>query len=137
MKFEFREEHGVAIEGAKQGVPAPEQGVRRLDFDLLNKLLAQLVGAGAAYLSIMYVAFQAGTGLGLIFVVFGLVLVAYYGLPVMMQQTSGPNKDDVPRNGAWGIDTASSYLSGRAAYAQVMTVPLLMVAWAIFVAVIT
>jgi len=28
-------------------------------------------------------------------------------------------------------------LSGRAAYAQVMTVPLLMVAWAIFVAVIT
>ena len=76
MKFEFREEHGVAIEGAKQGVLAPEQGVRRLDFDLPNKLLAQLVGAGAAYLSIMYVAFQAGAGLGLIFVVFGLVLVA-------------------------------------------------------------
>ena len=137
MKFEFREEHGVAIEGAKQAVPAPEQGVRRLDFDLPNKLLAQLVGAGAAYLSIMYVAFQAGTGLGLIFVVFGLVLVAYYGLPLMMQQASGPNKDDVPHRGAWGIDTASGYLSGRAAYAQVMTVPLLMVAWAIFVAVIT
>lgn len=137
MKFEFREEHGVAIEGAKQGVLAPEQGVRRLDFDLPNKLLAQLVGAGAAYLSIMYVAFEAGTGLGLIFVVFGLVLVAYYGLPLIMQQASGPNKDDVPRKGAWGIDTASGYLSGRAAYAQVMTVPLLMVAWAIFVAVIT
>ena len=44
MKFEFREEHGVTIEGAKQAVPAPEQGVRRLDFDLPNKLLAQLVG---------------------------------------------------------------------------------------------
>ena len=104
---------------------------------MLNKLLAQLVGAGAAYLSIMYVAFQAGAGLGLIFVVFGLVLVAYYGLPLMMQQASGPNKDDVPRKGAWGIDTASGYLSGRAVYAQVMTVPLLMVAWAVFVAVIT
>jgi len=43
---------------------------------LPNTLLVQLMGAGAAYLSIMYVAFQAGTGLGLIFVVFGLVLVA-------------------------------------------------------------
>ena len=55
----------------------------------------------------------------------------------MMQQASGPNKDVVPRKGAWRIDTASGYLSGRAAYAQVMTVPLLMVAWAFFVAVIT
>jgi len=25
MKFEFREEHGVAIEGAKQAVSPPEQ----------------------------------------------------------------------------------------------------------------
>jgi hypothetical protein len=40
----------------------------------------------------MYVAFQAGTGLGLIFVVFGLVLVAYFGLPLLMQQASGPKK---------------------------------------------
>lgn len=137
MKFEFREDHGVAIEGSKQAVSPPEQGLRRLDFDLPNSLLAQVVGAGAAYLSIMYVAFRAGTGLGLIFVVFGLVLVAYYGLPLTMQRASGLNKDELPRRGAWGIETASGYLSGRAAYAQVMTVPLLMVAWAIFVAVIT
>ncbi|WP_017667371.1 hypothetical protein [Sandarakinorhabdus sp. AAP62] len=129
MKFEFREEHGTAIEGSR----APEQGVRRLDFDLPNKLLAQVVGAGAAYLAIMYVAFRAAAGLGLIFVVFGLVLVAYYGLPLLMQRTSGRRENDIPRRGAWGIDTASGYLSGRAAYAQVMTVPLLMVAWAVFV----
>lgn len=129
MKFEFREEHGTAIAGSR----APDQGVRRLDFGLPNKLLAQVVGAGAAYLAIMYVAFRAAAGLGLIFVVFGLVLVAYYGLPLLMQRTSGREENDIPRRGAWGIDTASGYLSGRAAYAQVMTVPLLMVAWAIFV----
>jgi hypothetical protein len=134
MKFEFREDHGVGAEAVKQAVSAPEQGVRRLDFDLPNSLLAQLVLCGAAYLATMYIAFHAATGLGLIFVVFGLVLVAYYGLPLIMQQASGPNKDELPRRGAWGIDTASGYLSGRAAFAQVMTVPLLMVAWAVFVA---
>jgi phage shock protein PspC (stress-responsive transcriptional regulator) len=136
MKFEFRETQDVALAGTKPADPAPEQGVRRLEFDLPNKLLAGVVATGAAYLAIMYVAFRAGTGLALIFVVFGLVLVAYYGLPLMMQQVSGAKRDEMPRRGAWGIDTASGYLSGRAAFAQVMTVPLLMVAWALFVSVI-
>lgn len=129
MKLDYREDDGVAL----QGLAPPEHDVRRLDFDLPNKLLAQLVLCGAAYLAMMYIAFHAAAGLGLIFVVFGLVLVAYYGLPLMMQQVSGPNRDRQPRRGAWGIDTASGYLSGRAAFAQVMTVPLLMVAWAVLI----
>ncbi len=133
MKLEFRDEHGVATDGPKGGAAPPEQAVRRLDFDLPNKLLGQLVLCGAAYLAMMYIAFRAGTGLALIFVVFGLVLVAYYGLPLIMQQASGPKKDVTPRRGAWGIETASGYMSGRAAFAQVMTVPLLMVAWAILI----
>jgi hypothetical protein len=54
-----------------------------------------------------------------------------------MQRTSGRGEKEIPRRGAWGIDTASGYLSGRAAYAQVMTVPLLMVAWAVFVSFLT
>jgi hypothetical protein len=129
MKFEFRED-GVET-GVASPIRPPEHSLRRLEFDLPNKLLAQLFGCGAAYLATMYVAFRGGVGLGLIFVVFGLVLVAYYGLPLLMQRTSGRKQDDQPRRGAWGIDTASGYLSGRAAYAQVMTVPLLMVLWAI------
>jgi hypothetical protein len=132
MKFEFREEG--AQTAATSAKAAPDNSLRRLEFDLPNKLLAQLVGCGAAYLAAMYVAFRAASGLGLIFVVFGLVLVAYYGLPLLMQRTSGRRRDDQDRRGAWGIDTASGYLSGRAAYAQVMTVPLLMVLWAIIMA---
>lgn len=135
MKFEFREE------GVQTGVASPEKlpehSLRRLDFDLPNKVLGQLVLTGVVYLATMYVAFRNASGLGLIFVVFGLVLVAYYGLPLMMQRVSGRKRDDQARRGAWGIDTASGYLSGRAAYAQVMTVPLLMVAWAIIVGLIT
>jgi hypothetical protein len=132
MKFEFREEGADGAVASRSQLP--DNSLRRLEFDLPNKLLAQLVGCGAAYLAAMYVAFRQASGLGLIFVVFGLVLVAYYGLPLLMQRTSGRQQADRARRGAWGIDTASGYLSGRAAYAQVMTVPLLMVAWAIIMA---
>ncbi len=131
MKFEFRDEAGHLPSSALDTPPV--QDVRQLEFDLPNKLLAQLVGAGAAYLAAMYIVFRAGTGLGLIFAVFGLVLVAYFGLPWLMQRQSGRKTGDVPRRGAWGIDTASGYLSGRAAWAQVMTVPSLMVLWAVVI----
>jgi hypothetical protein len=129
MKFDFREDSSASISATRP--PAPEQDLRRLEFDLPNKLLVQLVLSSAAYLATMYLAFRGASGLGLIFVVFALVLTAYYGLPLLMQRVSGRSKAEPPRRGAWGIDTASGYLSGRAAYAQVMTVPLVMVAWAI------
>jgi predicted exporter len=131
MKFEFRDEADGLVSGKIDTQHV--QDVRRLEFDLPNKLLAQLVGAGAGYLAVMYIVFRAGEGLGLIFAVFGLVLVAYFGLPWLMQRQSGRKADDPPRRGAWGIDTASGYLSGRAAWAQVMTVPTLMLLWAVVI----
>jgi hypothetical protein len=132
MKFEFREDLGSTA--APGRAAQPEQDVRRLEFDIPNKVLAQLISAGAAYLAAMYIVFADANGLGLIFAVFGLVLVAYFGLPWLMQRQSGRRPNDVPRRGAWGIDTASGYLSGRAAWAQIMTVPILMVLWAVAIA---
>jgi len=131
MKFEFRQDTDGLVSGKADTQHV--QDVRRLEFDLPNKLLAQLIGAGAGYLAVMYIVFRAGAGLGLIFAVFGLVLVSYFGLPWLMQRQSGRKADDPPRRGAWGIDTASGYLSGRAAWAQVMTVPSLMVLWAVLI----
>ncbi len=132
MKFEFREDVGstaMPVQAAQ-----PEQDVRRLEFDIPNKVLAQLIGAGAGYLAAMYIVFRDGAGLGLIFAVFGLVLVAYFGLPWLMQRQSGRRPKQVPRRGAWGIDTASGYLSGHAAWAQIMTVPILMLLWTVAIA---
>ena len=131
MKFEFREDLGSNAAPVRSA--QPEQDVRRLEFDIPNKVLAQLIAAGAAYLAAMYIVFRDGAGLGLIFAVFGLVLVASFGLPWLMQRQSGRRSNDVPRRGAWGIDTASGYLSGRAAWAQIMTVPILMVLWAVVI----
>lgn len=109
--------------------PAPP-----LMFDIPRRVLRQLVLAAAAYLLVMAAAFRAGEGLGVIFVVFGLVLVGYYGLPVIMARVSGAKGSHDDRRGAWGIDTASGYLTGRAAWTQIMTVPLLMLIWAVFIA---
>lgn len=134
MKLEFAQEADVgpivfapATHGSDHAPP--------LRFDLPGRLLAQLFAVSFGYLAVMGFAFRAGTGLGLIFAVFGLVLVAYYGLPKIMARASGADAEPLPpRIGAWRIDTASGYLTGRAAFAQVMTVPLLMLAWAVFIA---
>ena len=134
MKLEFQQdvEAGPAITAP---VPHGPQAAPPLQFDLPHRLLGQLFAVSFGYLAVMGLAFRAGTGLGLIFAVFGLVLVGYYGLPMLMARTSGAGRDPLAdRRGAWGIDTASGYLTGRAAFAQVMTVPLLMLAWAVFIA---
>lgn len=137
MKLEFDQfEAGPALQAPAR---VPEDHVAEpappLQFDLPRSVLAQLVATSAGYLLVMGLAFRAGTGIGLIFAIFGVVLLGYYGLPIVMARSSGAAKSD-ERNGAWGIDTASGYLPGRAAWAQIMTVPLLMLAWAVVVAVL-
>ncbi len=132
MKLDFAD--GSEI-GPVVRAPAALHPAAPLAFDLPRSVLRQLVLAAAGYVAVMGAAFRAGIGIGLIFAVFGLVLVGYYGLPLVMARASGATPP-APRRGAWGIDTASGYLSGRAAWAQIMTVPLLMLAWAVFVAVI-
>lgn len=139
MRIEFD------ISGAGPMVRAPESstetkaGAPPLQFDLPRSLLAALAATSAGYLAVMGLAFRAGAGIGIIFAIFGVALVAYYGLPMIMMHSSGgalKDEDVSRRRGAWGIDTASGYLPGRAACAQIMTVPLLMLAWALFIAVL-
>jgi hypothetical protein len=135
MKLEFTHDTEAGPIVSAPDANSRNNAVPPLRFDLPHALLGQLFAVSFGYLAVMGLAFRAGTGLGLIFAIFGLVLVAYYGLPVVMARASGAAADPVAeRRGAWGIDTASGYLTGRAAFAQVMTVPLLMLAWAVFIA---
>lgn len=133
MKLDFAD---GSLVGPQVAAPARTPGpAPPLSFDLPRSVLRQLVLAAAGYVAVMALAFRDGAGIGLIFAIFGLVLVGYYGLPVLMARAS---KAPVRREsrGAWGIDTASGYLPGRAAWAQIMTVPLLMLGWAIVVAIL-
>jgi hypothetical protein len=134
MRVEFENgEVGAKVQAPMVDRPQAEP-TPPLDLELPRSLLGQLVGAAVGYVIVMGLAFREGTGIGLIFAVFGVVLVGYYGLPAIMARQSGARPDPAPRRGAWGIDTASGYLPGHAAWAQIMTVPLLMLAWAIVVA---
>lgn len=133
MRVEFEQgEIGARVQAPAQQPPAVEPSP--LDLELPRTLLVQLVGAAVGYVAVMGLAFREGTGIGLIFAIFGVVLIGYYGLPWIMARQSGARRDTAPRRGAWGIDTASGYLPGHAAWAQIMTVPLLMLAWAVVVA---
>jgi hypothetical protein len=136
MRIDFQNpETGSLVTAPPVSAPAAAaQPAPPLSFDIPRRVLRQLVLAAAGYLAVMAAAFRAGDGIGVIFVVFGVVLVGYYGLPVVMARSSGARGADDDRRGAWGIDTASGYLTGRAAWAQIMTVPLLMLAWAVFIA---
>lgn len=137
MKLEFESlQDGPVVRAPRQdAVQHERQPAPPLQFDLPRSLLMQLAATSLGYLVVMGLAFRAGTGIGLIFAVFGIVLVGYYGLPLVMARSSGATREAIDdRRGAWGIDTASGYLPGRAAWAQLMTVPLLMLAWAVLVA---
>lgn len=132
IEFDIADAGPVVKAPAASAAPGADAAAP-LRFDLPRSLLGSLLATSAGYLVVMGLAFRAGTGIGLIFVVFGLVMMAYYGLPLVMMHSGGgalKAEDVTQRRGAWGIDTAS----GRAAWAQIMTVPLLMLVWALIVA---
>lgn len=134
MRLEFSEMGSASVQeraaSERRALPAPP-----LRFDMPTRVLGILTGLSAAYLAVMGLAFVGGAaGLGLIFVVFAAVLAGFYGLPYIMAKVSGGlGPDAFERRGAWGMDTGSGYLSSGAALAQILTVPVLMVAWAVFV----
>lgn len=131
MKLEFSELGVVAPVAA----PAASRTPPPLSFDMPGRVLMTLVLLAVGYVAVMAGAFAAGPeDIALIFVVFGVVLAGFYGLPWVMGRVSGGFRPgSFERRGAWGIDTASGYLSGNAALAQMLTVPVLMLAWAVFV----
>lgn len=134
MRLEFSEMGSASVQ--ERAAAEPKQNpAPPLRFDMPTRVLGMLAGLSAGYLAVMALAFVGdASGLGLIFVVFAAALVGFYGLPYVMAKVSGGlGPDAFERRGAWGIDTASGYLSSGAALAQLLTVPVLMLAWAVFV----
>jgi hypothetical protein len=139
----------MRIEFSEHGVVSPDELTRRteikthqpvppLSFDMPGRVLLTVVLLAVGYVGVMGLAFAGGPeDIGLLFVVFGIVLAGFYGLPYVMARVSGGLRPgSFERRGAWGMDTASGYLSSHAALAQILTVPLLMLAWAVFVLIV-
>ena len=135
MKLEFAE--GSLI-GPQVGAPVALVTVPvapPLAFDLPRSMMRQLVLAGIAYIAVMAFALRQGAGIGLVFAVLGLALATYHGLPLLLARavTAKPRRE---RQAGRGIGTAGSHRPGRAAWAQIVTVPLLMLGWALVVAIL-
>lgn len=111
-------------DGVTSDAPPP------LELGLPRGLYAVLVGTFAVYMLVMAVVFGAGAGMGLIFAVFGFTLAAFFGLPWVMARASKPG----PAVAIPHIETASGILGKWAAVIHVMTLPALILAWAVFIA---
>ena len=119
---------------AARPVAAPEPLRRnRADrvFDLPPALFAMSFACYAAFLLVMGVAFM-NPELVLPFAIFGVYLGMYFAVPGWWARVKG--KPEAPVQ-SWtefleeGIETGSGPLGGRAAIAQVMILPVLILAW--------
>ena len=136
MRLEFSE---IGVVVPEVAAPVADKAPPALSFDMPGRVLMTVVLLAVGYIAAMALAFAGGPeDIGLIFVVFGIVLAGFYGLPYVMAKASGGLKPgSFERRGAWGMDTGSGYLSSHAALAQILTVPVLMLVWAVFVLIIT
>ena len=105
------------------------------DFEIHGAVYAILVGSLAGFLAIYAVAFGAGSGMGIILAICGISLAAFFGLSGVM----GNLKPNAPARQSFadymrrGVMTGSGHLSGGGATAQIVTLPLLLVGFALFV----
>jgi hypothetical protein len=105
-----------------------------LSYGMPGRVFGGLVALALGYVSVMALAFgTSGDGMALVFVIFGVTLVGFYGLPWLMAKVSGAVAEE-PHPSAWDVETASGRLTSGEAMAQVFTVPALMLIWAVFVA---
>lgn len=108
-------------------------GLRR--FEIHSRIYGVMIGALGTFFAAYVAAFAGGAGMPLILTICGLVFVAYFGLAAVMDAVSGDAMKDesfasfVQR----GLDTDSGHMSGSAVLWQVVTLPLLLAGFGLFV----
>jgi hypothetical protein len=121
-----------SMPGAKQDAPKLADAS---DFEIHGAVYAVLIGSLAGFLGIYAVAFARNVTMGIVLAVCGLSLAAFFGLSGIV----GNLKPNAPARQSFsdymrrGVMTGSGHLSGGGATAQVVTLPLLLVGFALFV----
>ncbi len=113
---------------------APFQpGLRR--FDIHPRVYGIMLASLGTFMASYIAAFSAGKGMPVVLTICAICFVAYFGLARVMEQVSG----DRMRDQSWaafmrrGVDTDSGHMSGSAVLWQVVTLPLLMAGFGLFV----
>jgi len=108
-------------------------GLRR--FEIHPRIYGVMVGALGAFFATYVAAFAGGTGMPLILAVCGVLFVAYFGLAALMDAVAGDATKDESFAAFMrrGLDTGSGHMSGSAVFWQVVTLPLLLAGFGLFV----
>ena len=118
------------------GAPLPAQvrpGLRR--FEIHPRIYAIMLGSLAAFFGTYVAAFSGGTGMPLVLAICGICFAAYFGLAGTLDALSG----DKTRDESFaafkhrGMETDSGHMSGGAVLWQVVTLPLLLAGFGLFV----
>ncbi len=134
--------HFPAETFATDEIVAPDRiGVRKSidrSFELPTWLYGVTVGAYLAFLAVLAAAFQT-RDLILPMAIFVIYIGMAFGVPAMWTRMSPENKSralDPGRFASCGIETHTGLLSARNATIQVLILPVLILMWAVIVAII-
>lgn len=108
-------------------------GLRR--FDIHPRVYGIMLGAFGTFFATYVAAFAGGAGMPLVLTICGLWFAVYFGLASVMDGVAG---DDMKAESfatflRHGMDTDSGHMSGSAVLWQVVTLPLLLAGFGVFV----
>lgn len=108
-------------------------GLRR--FEIHPRVYAIMLGSLAAFFATYVAAFADGEGMPLVLAVCGICFAAYFGLAGALDALSGDETKDESFAAFMhhGMDTGSGHMSGGAVLWQVVTLPLLLAGFGLFV----
>lgn len=108
-------------------------GLRR--FEIHPRVYAIMLGSLATFFATYVAAFSGGTGMPLVLAICGICFAAYFGLAGAMDALSGDKTKDESFAAFMhhGMDTDSGHMSGSAVLWQVVTLPLLLAGFGLFV----
>lgn len=143
MLMDFQMEGGQAItaeimaemEDVPEGYNAPSHEIRT--FELPASVWITMFGSYAVFFAALFVA--TGHGVAAIFalVVSMAYTVMYFGTAAVLNNVTAAERKALPSTGSiGGIQTQTGWMDDRAAYAQILTVPILLAVFACAFAVI-
>lgn len=123
-----------AVPTAAPGIDtAVKPGLRR--FEIHPRVYGVMAGALGTFLATYAAAFAGGKGMPLVLAICTICFVTYFGLAIVMDTVAG----DVTKQESFaafmrrGMETETGHMSGRAVLWQVVTLPLLIAGFGLFV----
>lgn len=110
-----------------------QPGLRR--FEIHPRIYGIMLGALGTFFASYVAAFSGGHGMPILLAICAICFVAYFGLAAILDSVAGDRMPDQSFAAFMrrGLDTGSGHMSGSAVLWQVVTLPLLLAGFGLFV----